>query len=64
MRRGGHNRGMSEKIDRFPLLRFIAWFGGLLAVATGLALLMARAEAEALTDPAPAADVSKADTAR
>ncbi len=45
---GGHNRDMPETTDRFPLLRFIVWFGGLLAVATLLALLMARAEADAL----------------
>ena len=55
---------MPEKTDRFPLLRFIAWFGGLLAVATGLALLMARAEAEALPAQAPAATVPSADTPR
>jgi hypothetical protein len=55
---------MPEKTDRFPLLRFIAWFGGLLAVATGLALLMARAEAEALPAQAPATTVSSSDTTR
>lgn len=46
---------MPEKTDRFPLLRFIVWFGGLLAVATLLALLMARAEADALPAAAPVA---------
>jgi hypothetical protein len=49
-----HNSGMRTKTDRFPLLRFIVWFGGLLAVATVLAMLMARAEADALPAPPPA----------
>lgn len=60
---GGHNRDMPEKTDRFPLLRFIVWFGGLLAVATLLALLMARAEADALpASPSVAAPADAAPT--
>ena len=41
--RGGlaDNVPMSATTDRFPLLRFVAWFAGLLLAATGLAMLIA-----------------------
>ena len=38
---------MPADSDRFPLLRFVAWFAGLLLAATGLAVLIAQSEAEA-----------------
>lgn len=54
---------MPADSDRFPLLRFVAWFAGLLLAATGLAVLIAQSEAEAaaqapsaLEAPAPTAD--------
>lgn len=47
---------MSATSDRFPLLRFIAWFTGLLLAATGLAMLIAQSEAEAAAQVPPAVE--------
>lgn len=54
---------MTANSDRFPLLRFVAWFAGLLLAATGLAVLIAQSEAEAAaqTPPALEAPVQAAD---
>lgn len=54
-------RAMNANADRFPLLRFVGWFAGLLLAATALAMLIAQSEVEAgprpMTDAGPPAQV-------